>query len=155
MARRKYITEKATVADAVSAAYGLLQELRDEVREVVENASEGLRQTGRIQTLESTADALDGFCDDEPSLGDTVDDWCATTEVSYSVETSRRGLSRRARCSNAVAMLQAVVDAMQNHEDPEDAAEPSDLHGDLADIAGDIENAISEAENCEFPGMYG
>lgn len=66
MSKIKYAQHDASFYSAISDAYTELAELRDEVREVVDNAPEGLSETQRIQTLGETADRLDEFVDSEP-----------------------------------------------------------------------------------------
>ena len=63
-----------------------------------------------------------------------------------------RIISRPARRDDAVRRLRTVVEAINEHlqEDPD-----SDDAKEMEDFAGELEDAISEAENVEFPGMYG
>lgn len=141
----KMIEVNSTVADAVSAAFSDLQSLGEEIREVVDNASEGLSQTQRIQTLDETAGTLENL-GDEPDVPESLKD----VKVKYHEAQSTRkgrGLSRSNRCSNACAMLRAVEEALSesDYDDNDDAQE----------LLQTCTNAADEAEGCEFPGMYG
>ena len=142
MEKIKSKTEKTTIADVISQAYGELEALAQEAREIVDNATEGLQQTQRIQTFESTADELESISEA------TVPEAVASIEIEYPVwQNARkgRGLSRADRCSWACALLDCVVDALSEKGDIEEIAEFTDT----------LESDKSSVEGGEFPGMYG
>jgi hypothetical protein len=124
----------------------MLEELASECREIVDNASEGLAQTQRIQTLEQTASSLENLS--EPSVPEKF----VEIQVKYDWATKSRGVSRAVRCSNAVSALQAVVGACE--ERLENKSENGDLE-EIETLRDECQGAIDEAEGCEFPGMYG
>lgn len=140
-----------SVSDAISE----LQSLGEECREIVDNAEGGLKETSRIQTFEETAGALEGIS--EPDVPECVDE----VQVIWYEQRPRRkarGASRAVRCANAVALLQAASEAAQGWLDdteaaPEDTNEPE--REEVQDFIDGLDNIISDAENCEFPGMFG
>lgn len=153
---RKFSNVKYSVADAISYAYGELSSLAEEARDIYDNASEGLQQTQRIQTFEETADTLENL--DEPSVPDGFEG-----EVSFGEEAPRRknrGLSRSSRCGNAISAMGALVSLCEERiaelDEKEDLSDDEEtLKTDLEELRDQLENDKSEAEGCEFPGMYG
>lgn len=146
MGSYKYVMCQGTVS-SVEDAFSALEDLASECREVYDNASEGLQQTQRIQTFGDTADTLEGLsCPDVPEC-------VSELAISYSEATKKRGVSRAKRCENAVSVLQAAVDALENWLDglPDD----DDNRDEVDSFKSELEDAISNAEGCEFPGMYG
>jgi|SRR5215831_11280017 len=157
MARvRKHREVKSTIADAVSYAYSELEELGNEVREVVDNASGTNREnTGRIQTLGETADTLESISDP------TIDEELGKVEVTYHEmlpRSRRHGLSRGDRRDNATGALDAVIQVLEEMEEVQSAFKGADQNKDETDYRGlieDLERMKDEAESAEFPGMYG
>lgn len=140
-----------SVADAISELTGL----GEECREIVDNAEGGLAETARIQTFDETASALEGV--DEPDVPQCIDE----LEVRYFEQRPRRkarAASRAVRCSNAIALLQAVSEAAQQWLDDTEAA-PEDTNeaerDEVRDFIDNLDNIIGDAEGCEFPGMFG
>lgn len=141
----------SSVSDAVSA----LTDLGDECREIVDNAEGGLKETSRIQTFEETAGTLEGIS--EPDVPDCI----ADVAVEYGEQVPRRKArhpSRAVRCANAVALLQAASESAQQWLDDTEAA-PEDTNeaerDEVQDFIDNLDNIISDAEGCEFPGMFG
>ncbi len=60
----KFVERFSNIEDAAADFYNEVQELAGECREIVDNASEGLAQTDRIQTFESTADTLENISEE-------------------------------------------------------------------------------------------
>lgn len=178
MGSYKNENRKGSLADLVSNGFSELQSLAEECREIVDNASEGLQQTQRIQTFESTADALESLS--EPDVPDA----CSDIEVEYTEMVQKRkgrGTSRSTRCSNAVSMLSGCVSALEQHisdlndkkneieemneaeikkqkDDNPDFKDAEEIDNDISEaesLKDELDSAVSEAENCEFPGMYG
>lgn len=142
MASVRFKPRTARLVDLVNEAFSELESLAGECREIVDNASEGLSQTQRIQTFEETANILEGLC--EPEVNKSIED----TQVTYSsMESSRkgRGLSRANRCSEAVNSLNAVVEALEQLPETDETS----------NLKNELEEAANEAEGCELPGMYG
>jgi len=128
------------LADAVAGAFGELQELADECREVVDNAPEGLNATPRIETLDETASTLEGL--DAPDIPAEL------AEIKITLPKQRKPRSRRDRRDNALGTLTVCIEAL-------DAVEENDpRRKEAADLRDELESASSEAEQCEFPGMY-
>lgn len=161
MSSYKNETRISTVG-AVTDAITELQSLGEEAREIVDNAPEGLSQTDRITTFDETASTLESL--DEPDVPPIIDG----IAISYSERVNknkRRGASRAARCSNAVALLEAAKTAAEDwladlDERETGAEEGKDVAGaehrdDVEEFISALSDIISEAENCEFPGMFG
>jgi len=145
---------QSDVEDAIASGFETLRDLRDEIRDAVEAMSEspGLAATGRYQTLSDTADSLDNFVDDEPSVPE-----CVGGERCEYTENREKKLTRSGRLNNATAALTAAADAIRSWIDDQDA-DDEDAASDIADaeqLADELEGYVSEAEGCEFPGMYG
>lgn len=150
MGSYKNVTTETTMT-AVSDACSSLEELGSECRELVDNASENLQQTSRIQTFEETAGTLEGIS--EPDVPECISE----LPITYSEQVSTRkgrGESRSVRCSNAVSVLQAAESAAQEWYDDEANAEHED-RDDVDAFITELQNIIGDAEGCEFPGMYG
>jgi hypothetical protein len=145
----KFKTCTGTVA-SVEDAYSALEELGSECREIVDNASEGLSQTQRIQTLSGTADALENLqCSDIPKCVRDLD-------ISYSEGTNRnkrRGCSRAMRAQNAANVLEAAADACEAWLDEE--ADAHDDRDEVQALIDELREHADAATSAEFPGMYG
>jgi hypothetical protein len=159
---RKPKTATTSLSAAISDAISALQSLGEECREVCDNMPESLQSSARYESLSASADALENLSDPDLEVLDAEP--LSSLQVTY-VLASRS--SRAARRDEATGMLQAAVDALSESlndtEDAEDEAldEGSDLPEAPYDadavqsLIDELENVISEAENCEFPGMYG
>jgi hypothetical protein len=146
----KFENRVGTVASAEDAINSLI-DLGNECREIVDNASEGLAQTQRIQTLDEVAGTLENL--DTPDLPECVRD----LGISYQEQVWRRkrgGPSRNARRSNETAVLFAVVGALEEWLDDEANAEHDD-RDEVESAKDELQNIAEEADGCEFPGMYG
>ena len=177
MARLKYKSFNGSFETALSTL-SELESLAEECREIVDNASEGLKNTQRIQTFEQTADTLEGIdvnVDIPDSLTDEVVDWSEGEQTRKG-----RSLSRADRRDNAIAGAQAVAERcreIENEDEPEleERREDETDEGwseresmwnaehdewetrkdDACTLADTLEELIGEVEGCEFPGMYG
>lgn len=171
MAAYKNVTYPGTVSSSEDAC-SALEELGSECREIVDNASEGLQQTQRIQTFDETAGTLESIS--TPDVPACIAD--LAIEYTEAVPTRKRqSPSRATRCANAVSVLNAAKDAAETwlEEHPEidcDDEEEHDAKVNAGEVEGgytnddrsEVEQFISElddiignAEGCEFPGMYG
>jgi hypothetical protein len=99
---------------------------------------EHFSSTSKYADIEQCADTLESF--DEPSVPDKFKE----VTIAYFVEKYRG--SRDGRNSYACDQARLVIDYLQDHED-----EDEDDEG----LADELENAISEAEGLNFPGMFG
>ena len=131
--KKKYTS---TVADLVGSAFGDLENLASEVGDWYDNLPEGLQSSDKGSVLDDARGTLESLS--EPDLPEAV----ATKEVYY-LPLLDAG-SRAARRDDAIGRLQAVVDA----------PDPDNPDSEIRELARELENAISEAEGVEFPGMY-
>lgn len=149
MAKLKTTDREATLAEVTSLAYGELAALAEECREIVDNASEGLSQTQRIQTLDETAGTLEQHADEPEPPTDL-----APIKLQYQDwANSRRGrgLSRADRCAWACQLLEIVFSAVD--EEIPDA--DSDKKDDFEAYRDAIDETKSDCDSLEFPGMFG
>jgi hypothetical protein len=148
MARNKLI--KSTVAGAVANAISDLQELAEEIREVVDNAG-NFSSTERIQTLDNTASTLEEI--NEPDIEEGI----GKIEIEYSeiLPSGRKGLSRQARCNNAINALEAAIEIVQEKSDNFSEGKGGSEENPYQDLLDALEEIKGNAEACEFPGMYG
>ncbi len=148
----KYEQRRGDIGD-MSAAFSEVESLAGECQEIVDNASEGLSNTQRIQTLGETADRLGNVSEVD------VPECIASLVIDYSesVNTNkRRSPSRAVRMENAVTILQAGVDAAQGIIDETDNEDyDEDERAEIEEFINEIESVISEIEGAEFPGMFG
>jgi hypothetical protein len=139
----KTVQQTGKLGDVVADAFDELSRLAEEVREVVDIASEGpAAATQRIQTLEETADELEGI--DQPNVPDTLKDLMVTYNEVQSTRKGR-GLSRANQAGAAVEMLRAASNAVGESEDDEA----------LVAFRNALEEAADTVDSCEFPGMFG
>lgn len=146
-----------STVSAISDAISDLTSLGDECREIVDNASENLQQTSRIQTFDETAGTLEGIS--EPDVPECV----AELPITYSEQISTRkgrGESRAVRCQNSLAVIQAAREAVDEwiNTRTEELGDKVDDDEDVqaaVEFVGELENLESDIEGCEFPGMYG
>jgi hypothetical protein len=163
---------KTTAENAISSFYSEIEELAGEVREVVDNAPEGLAESSRIQTMGEAADTLEEC--QEPDAPKGL--WDAfSTEISVSLQVrggKKRGSESRAvRCSNAASQAQSAIEAVRGwcdekeealQEEQEKAAlaveyveSLESLINEARTYCDEIEEHVGNAEGAEFPGMMG
>jgi hypothetical protein len=169
MARGKKAPELVSIGveSAVQDAFSGMQELKDELQEWYDNLPENFQNGSKGEQLQEAMDAIDGVYE--------VD----TPDAAQGLETQYmpvKGRSRAARRDGFVAMLSAAADAARQHADflqgleyDEDGDEVDGSNPDapatederdtqvseLETFADEVENAVSEFEAVEFPGMYG
>ncbi|CAA2367836.1 hypothetical protein [Xylella phage Bacata] len=159
MGSYKHVACQSNVS-AISDAISSLEELGSECREIVDNASENLQQTSRIQTFEETASTLEGIS--EPDIPDCI----ADLPINYNEQRSTRkgrGESRAVRRDNALAVISAAREAADEwintrtgeHEDAGSSIDDDEEAQAVVEFVGELENLESDIEGCEFPGMYG
>jgi hypothetical protein len=127
---------------AVADAYSELETLGEECREVSENMPESTQSSARYTALSDSGDTLVGL--EAPDVPESLSDIKITFQ-QYQPASRTRPLGRGLRRDNAVMALQAAVDALKSREADEDADGLSTL----------LDDAIQEAQGCEFPGMFG
>jgi Rad3-related DNA helicase len=139
---------QCSLQGAIEDGYSRLEDLMSECQEIVDNASEGLSQTQRIQTLEETASNLSG-ADSQPDVPEGLSE----VVVSYTEDRRKsKSHSRATRCAEACELLSAAVAAIQEWSD---ASEDVELKDEAEQLCSEIEDMISNAEYSEFPGMFG
>lgn len=165
----------STIGSALEEAMGELESLGEEMRSWYDNMSENLQGGEKAQTIEATADTLEGL--QAPDVPEHLEE----EAVSYTTQSKRRSTPRHMRCSNATSALGAIISACEDYvqkaEDainalPDDAEDDTeiDLHdngytmplSELRELIestnsfkDEIENLMSEADGVEFPGMMG
>jgi len=152
MARHKMRHVECTLEEAVKSGLDELTALAEEIREVVDNAEGGRAETQRIQTLGETANTLEQIS--EP----TIDGEIAQIKVTYaeSIPSGRRGLSRRTRCDNAISALDAAIEELAMRVDEWDEQHKETKEDNPYKIlVEELEDIKGNAEECEFPGMFG
>lgn len=146
------------VGDAVSTAFSMLEELKDELQNWYDNLPESFQSGSKGDTLQEAIDALENIV--EPDVSENVRD----AAVTY--QQDRKATSRAKRCAEACTILDACIGGLQEvaQDWREKAAkgqtgnEGEDLDA-LADecdtLIDELDTAKSDAEGVEFPGMYG
>jgi hypothetical protein len=119
---------KVSVADAIAGAYGDVESLAGECREIVDNAPEGLSQTERIQTFETTADTLEniGTGPDLPSDNEKDEEdaerYRALSKISIIDYPDLSGReSRASQASNIGGTLRLCAEAIEEFIDGNDS----------------------------------
>lgn len=149
------------LASVVGDAFGVLQSLRDEMREWADNLENGnLGHTQKCQDVASCADELDNVADDEPEVPASLGD----LEVTYTEMVNRRkgrGPSRATQRDNATGMLEAAIQALDALEEQTEEAETPEneelaeaLEQEIQTLRDELQNVIDTANGAEFPGMY-
>jgi hypothetical protein len=150
--RPKYRFENRVLdlVTGITSAIADLRDLGEECRSIVDNASEGLSQSQRIQTLDETASALENLDEiDVPSYLDAV----KIVYQEMSPYNKRRPQSRATRCANACAILSSCVEKLSEGEDW--YYHDADKLSTVEDLGRECQEAIDSSEGLDFPGMYG
>ena len=159
MSRYKHtLIENVSVLDAVSTFYSDVASMAEEVREAYDNMPESLQNGQRGETLNETADTLEGI--EEPTAPDCVAKIFSDDKLTISAMVlpgrQHGNESRATRIGNAANYASAVIDHVRewcdNHE--EDETHKDDID-ELTAWVDELEGHKDEAEGCEFPGMYG
>lgn len=130
------------VSGAVEEAMGEFQSLRDEMGEWRDNMSGGnMEHLDKFQEVESAADTLDSFADDSPDVPEALAGLACIATIMVPTRKGR-GTSRAMRCSNGVSLLQAAVDALDEHiETSQDRIK--ELEDEITEHEGDRDEAQS------------
>ena len=137
-----------TVREAIEAGFTEIEELGEEMREWADNMEGGgLECTSKYDTVNETADCLENVASDPANLEEVPDEVLDSevTVVEFYRNLKRMTASRVTRASNAAAKFNVAVERFREHEDNEE----------IVQLADELENAASEIESTEFPGMYG
>lgn len=171
MARKhKTKTVTGTVA-SVSDAFAAIEDLRDELQEWYDNLPENFRNGDKGSQLYDAIYNLEQ--DSEPSLPDSADQ----LEITWNEVTSSR--SRSTRRDNACAIVDAAISEIESriselegytynedgkrHEegtvltegDCIDESDRDEIQQEYETLRDELDNARSNWESAEFPGMYG
>jgi len=169
MARKKFKTvDHASPIDGIiDDAESGREELASELREWADNMEERMSHTEKYEQVSEAADALENV-----SFDIEVPDCLEGVEVEYASHSpyGRRGPSRPMRRDNIVEALRAAQskaesvqqekeDEKQGMVEDDDASEGGlerldDEIEALQQFYDELEDAISELESVEFPGMY-
>jgi hypothetical protein len=136
-------TFTSTVADLVDSAFSTFDDLAGELSDWYDNLPEAFQSGEKGSSLEDAKGILESLS--HPN----VEGPTGAIEVCYLPLQDVK--SRASRLNDAVGCLQAVVDALDACKD--DAGR--DDQEEIKNLLDELENAISEAEGVEFPGMYG
>lgn len=129
---KKYET---TISSLVSDAFSGFENLASELREWYDNLPDSFQQGDKGSTLDEAATTLEGL--NQPDIGELGEN-----KLVFLPDLNIT--SRSARNAEACDMLNTVINWLQeNHKI--DGAE---------DLESELESAVSDAENVEFPGMY-
>lgn len=132
----------STASDLLDTAFNTLEDLAGECSDWYDNLPQSFQDGEKGSILEEARSTLENLS--RPDCGEEI----GALEVYCPPHHDCS--SRASRRDDAVAQLQAVVDALEAGNDQ------SKVDKDEADsLLGELGNAISEAESVEFPGMYG
>lgn len=176
MARKptyRYEPRKTTVEDAISGALSLLrEELGAEMREWHDKIPESLHSSDKSETINSTAETLEGL--EDPDLDDLPEE-VLKLECTYQESIKQKGKqkhpSRAARRDTGTSMLGAAADALRAWADEkeseleqaaaggaveqEEGEKQEDVIEQVRELADKLEEMRDEADGADFPGMFG
>lgn len=166
MAARKMKTTEYCVADAIDNAKGELESLRDELQDRYDNMPESLQGGDVGDTLQNSVESLDvDNCDVCSAIEDSAEDDDATTKgnigglrFSYTESARKKSGSRRERRDDATALLQCAIDAITEELDAKDGDENDpyiETRDDIQSSLDSLTELVDNANDAEFPGMYG
>jgi chromosome segregation ATPase len=171
MAKAK--TEMASVGGLIDEFYSTCSDLRDELQEWKDNIEEKFSGTDKYNTLEESVNNLEGFCENVPDY--EIDGFDASAQHETIRYPLKKKASRRDRMGQAmeaaniaVSLIEAEIEKIENAlEEANDQDVESETGTDhdvdaleatkdaLTELKDQLENDVSEAENVEFPGMFG
>jgi len=166
-AKPKFTSHEDTLESAVGGAFSEIEELAGEFREMVDNAPENLHGSSLYETRESTADTLENLS--APDVPDALGE-IGVTYTQAAGRGKRGAMSRATRAENAASILSACVDAVrewvesnplpeedekESDEDKTKREELEEAHEGADTLIDELEEAASEVENAEYPGMFG
>jgi hypothetical protein len=133
--------QEICLSDAINNAFDELQNIGGECRESVDSAPEGLNATQRVETLDETANVLEGL--EEPDVSAEL------AEIKVSLPKHRKPRYRPDRWDIALGILAACIEALDNID------ESDPRHQEACDLRSELESASTDAEMCAFPGTHG
>jgi hypothetical protein len=142
--------EHTKIEDAISTAFGIFTELSEEMRDWYDNMPESFQNADKGSTVDESASTLENLS--EPSIDDEIRKVLETLSDTTSLPLKRRA-SRADRRDYAVGLLSNSKQTIEDFLGEQDDA--YDHRDNLDTLVNDLDEAISEADNVEFPGMYG
>lgn len=136
------------LVDAVELAFSQIEELAGEIRETVDNASEAMSATQRIQTLSDTADTLENWTD-RPEIPKVIEDLLITYQEYEQKDLGSRAKRRDAACEIISGTVQGLHEWLETH----DEFKETDHYSDVDNLADQLDGAKGEWEYVEFPGF--
>lgn len=150
----KMIDHESTIGGAWEDGKSIIESLAEEMRSWADNLEENFSGTQRYEIVSTTADTLEGI---DVTVPDELEDGkkfffkYRTVAVSPS---KMRHRSRANQMADAVEIWQALVTYLDEIADSTGKYSPAEIEA-ASSMSSDVQNAIDEAEGCEFPGMYG
>lgn len=143
---------KYTCQSALEDARSVIEELGQEMRDWFDNTPEGLQNSDKMQRVDEAANTLEeaaSTLEDAPECAEKI------PEFEY-LPCLKRHPSRAARLSEAIATLDATIDAVnaftQHATNPPDPVIAEELLSWVSDSLDSTKDMLSDVE---FPGMYG
>lgn len=140
------------LAEVIGEAYSEFSTLRDELQEWYDNLPENFQNGDKGSEVQEAIDQLEAFCDDEPNLGTELKQIMEDqTAVFLPFENCR---SRSDRCAYAKYCLDTVVTQLRENDTLRKSIKETDVEDEAKELADELDNHATEAENVSFPGMY-
>lgn len=147
---------KMSLEDAVSAAFGEITTLGEEMREAYDNTPENLQQAAIGEARDQAASDLENISEAEVPdiLKDSADAKEKKFEISWTTSkmTAKQQMrqSRSDRRDGAVQILDACIDHLDKIADDESVSE--EVKEAASELRDELDNAKSEVEAVDFPG---
>jgi len=152
----KMIDHESTIAGAWEDGKSIIETLAESMREWADNMEEKFSQTQKYETVSTTADTLENIDVTIPDEfeGEENKKFIFKYQTFYLSPSKQRHRSRANQCADACEIWIALITYLDQIAD--DEKEYTKEERDAASqMSSDVQNAIDEAEGCEFPGMYG
>jgi ParB-like chromosome segregation protein Spo0J len=134
----------STIADLVDAAFATFAELSDELQEWSGNLPEQFQDSEKASRLEESSAALANLS--APLVADELG------RIPIVHVPPERDFSRAGRLDCAVVMLEAVIARLSVPAGGETA---ESREGERKAVIAELENIVDEAQDIEFPSMFG
>lgn len=162
----KHSTIIMSVDGLIDSGYSIMGELKSELQDWYDNINENFQNGDKGDQLQTAIDCMDE-ADNPPYLPPLPDSYSGV-QVEVRVSNKRRQ-SRSDRRDEAVGYLSAAINTINDWvaeydlivnsrtEDEDEDSKPEDEfpRDDLDALTMDLENAMGEFENVDFPGMFG
>lgn len=138
-----------TVENVLEQAMAEISTLAEEMSSWRDNleSSDGLSATSKYEMVGECADALENV-DIDIKVPAGID---SAAKITY-FEILKRGDPRHIRLSNAIAILEAIVEHLNSLIDS--ATEGAEMD-DIEEFRDEVESIADELGNVEFPSMFG